>query len=201
MSTLQFTVVRNDAAPLCKEITLVDGAFHKQSHSKMTVGTARRVVVEGSASDFLHALAETIMRLDHHEALISGTITSAERDKVRIVVKGKDDPDEGIVARTLQNFSYVTAAPALLPIDFDRKDMPEDVKGRIGDKGLLGALARILPQPRGKLAALHRASTTSGIRRSDTSRVTPAASRRRRLRRKLTCERWRRRPAARLSRS
>ena len=177
MSTAQITVftklpVDNDptGALLSKRITLVDDQIVSDgAPCRMAIGSAK-VVPVATGADF----ARVIASLGSDNALALGTI---ERDvEARIVtarmlakMKERTTPDgQPVIARSRMYIDY-RPGPAWMLCDFDRKGMPATVAAAISDQGgMWHALLSVVPGL-ARAARVTRASTSAGLRRTDTS--------------------------------
>jgi hypothetical protein len=166
----QLTVVRNDGGPLNKHVGLADdGTLVKTPQGNMCFGDARRVLMPGNGPEGApEALKSLFESLNTHQAISTGTMTSTERDEVRIVLDGRDAAEDGFISRTLKHFSYQPGVPAWFLLDYDTKGMSDDVRERMkGLRGFAKALVHVFPEMQ-NMAVVWRASTTAGIRRIDT---------------------------------
>lgn len=152
---------------LSKRISLgADGAIISDgSACVMARGMAKRVPLS-SLEDF----ADLIARLDPHEAIALGALRLGLPDEVEITTKRhlNGNGAANVVARTSEYFSYRPGEPALALIDFDRKGMPADVAERVRELGgPKAAILSVIPEL-GNAGSVIRASTSSGLCRSDT---------------------------------
>jgi hypothetical protein len=162
-------LTKANGEPLTKHIHL-DAAGHITNDSSacgMARGTAERFQFEDAK-----ALAAFFTECRTDQALALGRLRSDIADKVDIVVKKKlDGAAVGTIARTKTYIGYRDDAPAWVLIDFDRKGMPLAVADRITELGGVEAALLLVCPEIVKAARVIRASTSAGIKRTDTGEV------------------------------
>jgi hypothetical protein len=158
--------------PLTKRISLSkNGTLHSDgSCCLMLVGRARRVRLSG-LTDF----ADLIAGLRRQQAIALGALADGLPDDVAIVTKEKlsqhTQTKRTTIARTADNIRYSPGSPALALIDVDTKGMPPSVKATIDTLGgFWPALVSVIPELT-NTGRVERASTSSGISRSDTGEL------------------------------
>jgi hypothetical protein len=166
---VEVTLFTSTAGPLSKHIGLTaDGTLVNDSSARLTRGTAERRILTG-----LDDLAALLKGCTSHNALALGAMRDGTDDKVNVVTVDalKDNP--GAIARSRKHFEFRKKTPAYVLLDFDRKGMPAMVAERIEKLGgFWGALCTVCPALR-DAAHLIRASTSAGLRRSDSDKVYP----------------------------
>ena len=133
------------------------------SNCRMVEGIATRAYA-ASPRD----LADCIAACGPDTALALGALKLGTPSPVMIVTKPNLGSTSGAVARTRDSIDYQPGVPAWMLIDFDTKGMPAEVASRIEAlRGVWNALVWIAPLLQ-SAARLSRASTSSGLFRSDT---------------------------------
>jgi len=133
------------------------------SQCLMAQGTATRATTETAAD-----LAKHIMDCGTEQAIALGALRAdiASPAKITTLAKLKDNPDA--IARSRDFIDYCPGAPAWALIDFDTKGMPDNVASSIeAAGGMWKALLTVAPGLQ-QAARVSRASTSSGIYRTDT---------------------------------
>jgi hypothetical protein len=156
--------------PLTKRMSLTpDGALTSDgSACIMARGSARRLPIAD-----IGALAEAINQIGSGQAIALGCLRHGLPAKVRIVIKGKLDGQEGVIARTSADIVFRKQRQALALLDFDTKGMPPDVAEEMAQRGgFWPALLSVLP-PLRAVAHLIRRSTSAGLFRADTGQTFP----------------------------
>ena len=112
MQNLLLTKYTSDSV-LSKEFTLENGEIQKRPVANMTSGQAEQL------STNMEGFAELLPTLQGNEALGFG-IHDAERygDCVGIRTKSNAQPDQGILARSKNDFSYAQG-PGIIMLDHD----------------------------------------------------------------------------------
>jgi hypothetical protein len=176
----QFEVVgltKSDGA-LTKRISLTaDGQLVSDgSHCVMPSGEAVRF-----RFNRLSHFAATIGSLPPDKAISLGALHPDLPDMVRIrtkhaLAKLNGEADADIIARTSEHIFYRRHCPGLILVDHDSKGMSDDVRRRIDQAGgPVAALRQVLTQLDG-CGHIVRASTSSGIYRSDTGEQLPGSA-------------------------
>ena len=133
------------------------------SQCLMAHGTATRVTAETAA-----ALAKHIMACGTDQAIALGTLRNDLPNPVKVTTAAKLRDNQGVITRSRDFIDYRPGAPAWALIDFDTKGMPSDVAAGIeAAGGMWNALLRVAPGLE-RAARVSRASTSSGLYRSDT---------------------------------
>jgi hypothetical protein len=171
----EIIVFTKTGGPLTKRISLnADGsAFRDGSACIMSCGTARRVQI----NDVGH-LATQISSLNSKQAIALGTLPDNLPDEVEVATKAKllnGVARPNVIARTADTIIYRNGKPAFALIDIDTKDMPTTIKAKINKLGgYWPALLSVLLELR-NVARVTRASTSSGLSRSDTGELLPGS--------------------------
>jgi hypothetical protein len=166
----EITVFAKHGGPLTKTIALQDGRLVNDSSScRMANGEARRVTIAS-----MEALADLINGFSEREAYALGRLRDGLADHVRVVraekLNGADDPNA--IARTLDYLKF-SDGPGLALLDLDLKGISPAAKQRMQDCGdYWGALCDVLPAFE-VVAAVERASTSSGLRNTETGEAFP----------------------------
>jgi hypothetical protein len=133
------------------------------SQCQMAQGIATRATAE-TATD----LAEHIMRCGTEQAIALGALRIDLPYSVQITTRAKLKDNGGAITRTRDFIDYPKAVPAWALIDFDTKGMPANVAASIeAAGGMWNALMQVAPGLE-RAARVSRASTSSGLYRSDT---------------------------------
>jgi hypothetical protein len=169
MSDIEIVGFAKAGGPLTKRISLSPEGkvISNGSACVMSHGQACRVRLNN-----VEAFAALIGNLDRSEAIALGALNADLPDQVEVVTKRKLTELNGhainIIARTADHIRHVPDKPALGLIDIDTKGMPSDVAERIKESGgYWTALLRVLPAL-GETARVTRASTSTGLYRTDT---------------------------------
>jgi hypothetical protein len=169
---IEITIFTKNGGPLTKRISLApDGSVKSDgSGCLMANGEARRA----SLSSVLD-LATLIERLEPNEAIALGRLRDGLADRVEIVPKRKLNGAANVIARTGADIVYRKGQPALALLDFDTKQMPDDVTAALKRCGSYwAALVAVLPALKAT-ARVTRRSTSAGLSRSDTGKQLPGS--------------------------
>ena len=178
MNGIEITGFTSDVGPLTKRISLApDGTlFSDGSACVMSRGTAKRLRL-GRFADF----ARHIGSLKSNEAIALGALRSDLPDEVQVVTDKKLTELNGrapssLIARTAGHISYHSEKSAAVLLDYDTKGMPASVKERVDAAGgFWPCLLSVAPDLE-RAERVHRASTSSGIVRSDTGEAIAGSS-------------------------
>ncbi len=175
MTAFQVTRYQKFGGALTKRISLgEDGKLVSDgSHCILIRGTAHRIRLNS-----LHAFAQLIGGLPSNDAISLGhplpdlpDHVEVTTDKARLLLNGHAGPT--LISRTQNYITYTERAAALCLLDFDRKGMPASVSNRLRDLGgVVPALHSVLPEL-AKATTVTRASTSTGIWRTDTGERFP----------------------------
>ena len=173
--TPQVTLIKKcGPSPLMsKRISLDEqGALRSDgSHCLMVKGTA----VRAPASTAID-LAEIIAGCCSEEAIALGALKDGLPNSVPITVPAKIEDNPGAITRSRDFIDYRPGKPAWSLIDFDTKGMPAHVGARIeATGGMWNALLVVVPGI-SRAARVSRASTSSGLFRSDTGEPVPGSN-------------------------
>ena len=171
----QITLIRKCGAnPLMSKRIFLDeqGALRSDgSQCLMVSGTAARAPAT-TASDF----AKIISGCSPAEAIALGALKDGLPNSVPITVPGKVKETPGAITRSRNFIDYRPGAPAWSLIDFDTKEMPARVAARIeAAGGMWDALLTVAPGLH-RASRVSRASTSSGLFRSDTGDPLPGSN-------------------------
>ena len=129
----------------------------------MAHGTATRATAETAAD-----LAKLIMACGADQAIALGTLREDLSHSAKVTTKANLKESPGAITRTREYIDYRPGGPAWLLIDFDTKGMPPNVAASIeAAGGMWNALLSVAPGLE-RAARVSRASTSSGLYRSDT---------------------------------
>jgi hypothetical protein len=134
----------------------------------MVQGTAVRILAP-TASD----LARIIAGCGSDSAIALGALKRGLPNSVPVTVPAKVNDQPGAITRSRDFIDYCPGMPAWCLIDFDTKGIPTDVEAHIDAAGgMWNALLTVAPGLR-RAARVSRASTSSGLLRSDTGESLP----------------------------
>ncbi|MFB9983051.1 AAA family ATPase [Mesorhizobium kowhaii] len=172
---LSFTVMES-AGALTKTFSVdATGKPVSTRSPGMSRGQARRVQVSGTASDIATAYSAVLSSLGPNEALV--LVPPPDGKEAAIVVTEamlSDAPDA--ISRGKSFFAHQTG-PAVLGLDFDVKDWPEDIKQRVRDTPgeITGVLVEVFPAF-AEACTVMRPSSSTGVRNAATRQSTGANS-------------------------
>lgn len=133
------------------------------SQCLMAQGTARRATAETA-----NVLAKHIMACGSDQAIALGALKTGLPASVPITVPGKRKDDPRAITRSREFIDYLPGVAGWALIDFDIKGMPPPVAASIEAAGCMwNALVSVAPGL-GRAARVSRASTSSGLFRTDT---------------------------------
>jgi len=133
------------------------------SQCSMAQGTATRATAETAAD-----LAKHIMACGTEQAIALGALRADLANPAKITTLAKLKDNLGAIPRSRDFIDYRPGAPAWALIDFDTKGMPLNVAAGIeAAGGMWNALLTFAPGLQ-RAARVSRASTSSGLYRSDT---------------------------------
>ena len=133
------------------------------SQCSMAQGTATRATAETAAD-----LAKHIMACGTEQAIALGALRADLANPAKITTLAKLKDNLGAIPRSRDFIDYRPGAPAWALIDFDTKGMPPSVATGIeAAEGMWNALLTVAPGL-GRATRVSRASTSSGLYRSDT---------------------------------
>jgi hypothetical protein len=162
----EITVFKKIGGPLTKRLALRDNKIVNDSSACfMTNGTAHRVKI-----DNVQAFADLINNFALNQAYSLGRLKEGVPDGAKVVVADelKDENDASVIARTKKYLVFKEGEPGFVLLDIDVKGMPDTVKRGIEECGVIwGALCTVLPELK-TVARVERASTSSGLRNSET---------------------------------
>ena len=173
--TPQVTLIKKcGPSPLMSKRISLDqqGALRSDgSHCLMVKGTA----VRAPASTAID-LAEIIAGCSSEEAIALGALKDGLPNSVPITVPAKIEDNPGAITRSRDFIDYHPGTPAWGLIDFDTKGTPAHVSARIeAAGGMWNALLTVAPGI-SRAARVSRASTSSGLFRSDTGEPVPGSN-------------------------
>jgi len=143
---------------LTKEYSVSDGNLRKEYPGTIYQGYAHRDCVP------LSKIVEGIAKATSHHALCPGV---CDRDEVCITFVGRDNPDDGLYARSKRYFQFEDGLPALVIFDYD----PDD-RGKLmsSPDQLLQVIGVIHPDLK-PAAHVEKPSASAGIRYADTGEL------------------------------
>ena len=160
--------------PLMSKRVFLDeqGALQSDgSQCLMIQGEAERVFAATASK-----LAEIISRCPSHSAIALGALKAGLPTSVPIAVPGKLKDNPGAITRSRDYIDYRPGVPGWVLIDFDTKGLPAEIAARIeAAGGMWNALLRVAPGL-SRAARVSRASTSSGLFRSDTGTPVPGSN-------------------------
>jgi hypothetical protein len=176
---LQITLItKGDVPPLMSKRISLDGDGKLKSDGsecRMATGTAARAFA-GTASD----LARIIQSCGSHQAISLGTLREDLSSPVNVTTKARLDQNPVAIARARGFIGYRPGCPAFALIDFDSKGMPKEVSDRIDAVGGMWKALLTVARELANAARVSRASTSSGLYRTDTGAPIPGSNGRRR---------------------
>jgi hypothetical protein len=126
-------------------------------------GTATRATAETAAE-----LAQHITACRTDQAIALGALRADLPNPAKITTCVKLANNPGLITRSRDFIDYTPLAPAWALVDFDAKGMPANVAASIeATGGVWRALLKVAPGLE-RAARVSRASTSSGLYRSDT---------------------------------
>jgi hypothetical protein len=141
------------------------------SQCLMIQGKAERVPA-GTAGK----LAEIISQCPSHSAIALGALKDGLPSSVSITVPRNLKDHPGAITRSRDHINYQPGLPGWVLIDFDTKGLPREIAGCIkASGGMWNALLRVAPGL-SRAARVSRASTSSGLFRSDTGAPIPGSN-------------------------
>jgi hypothetical protein len=143
------------------------------SECRMATGVAVRSVL-GSIGEF----AEFIDACPLDFALALGQLKGAGGGAVPVVTKRqlRAGVSATAISRSQEFIEYRKGVPGFLLLDYDTKGMPDDVKRRLDDAGgFRAAIETLIPSLKG-VATIERASTSSGLYRTDIGAEIPGSN-------------------------
>lgn len=165
--SIPLTILDNTEGPLSKKIKLSADGEHLSSiaECKFYKGLASRWEFSSVAK-----VAATINRLKFNQAIALGSLRDDLRDVVNVVtgdeLRSTPNPPDDLISKTRNFFCYRKDQPSLALLDYDPKQMPQDVIDRVEALGgFWAALCTIIPEL-AHTARITRASTSSGILRA-----------------------------------
>lgn len=169
VTSTAFTLVTSDAL-LTKSISVgPSGKIMKSGAIKLYAGTAARVSATGQPVEVLARLKETLESLTSKQAIICAP-PPAGRAECPITTKYNPAPAEGAITRTKENFAPVQG-PALLGLDFDTAEFPEDLLEQLKQAGgISNALKLVYPAFR-DAAVLTRPSASAAVKLKGSQRA------------------------------
>jgi hypothetical protein len=171
----EITVFKKRSGTLSKRIHLVEGKLSNDTAAcAMAEGFAKRVTVDLRN---MNGLAAIIDKMAPQMAYANGRMKDGVPNKVRVVKDDKlasFDGDPGVIARSKEYLGFVDGKPALCLHDVDVKAMGETAAARLGEIGVWAALCAVVPAL-ANAARVIRASTSTGLRNSETGETYPAS--------------------------
>ena len=175
---IEITGITKSGVALTKRISLSEdgGLLSDGSECVMGSGTAKRIPCT------LQQFATVISNCSNRQAIALGALRPGLPDAVDVVTKSHLQKLNGsantnnVIARTGDHISYRPGKHAFMLIDVDCKGMPPSVRDKIDDAGgYWNALISVLPELK-DVGRVIRASTSTGISRTDTGQALPGSS-------------------------
>lgn len=129
----------------------------------MGAGTAKTLELK----DGLATLAPIISNMPSHRAIALGTITGRPKEVQTVVTAASDPALPGTIARTLNHLTFEEGVPAVMLIDIDMKQMPDDIREVFDKVGPWGMLCEVCTDLKG-VGHVTRSSTSSGLKNTET---------------------------------
>jgi hypothetical protein len=162
----EITIFARGGGTLSKNIKLAkDNTLVITPAAEMARGQARRMPVADAGE-----LAQVIRQLKPNEAITLGRLRADLPTKVEVTTKHKLNGAAGVIARDREHLVYVEGRGAFVLFDYDTKAKP----AKIVVKDFWATLLKILPGLR-NAARVFRASTSSGLFRTDTGEDMPGS--------------------------
>lgn len=160
--TIEFTLVKSEST-LTKTIKVGKaGQLEKSGDISLYRGRALRKSLFGTPAEAVNQLRGILKALGRNEAIICAPPPSGN-DDWPLVKKAELPGSPGAIARTQEHFRP-SSGPALIAMDFDTAEFPQDLLNEIKKAGNISkALAAVCPAF-AKAACVCRASTSSGVR-------------------------------------
>jgi hypothetical protein len=166
-------IKKSGVNPLMSKRIFLDEQGRLQSDGSQCVmvqGTALRAPAPAPSD-----LAKIISDCCSDEAIALGSLKEGIPNAVPITVPSKINNNPGAITRSREFIDYRPGIPAWALIDFDTKGMPAHVAARIeAEGGMWNALLSVAPVIL-RAARVSRASTSSGLFRSDTGEALPGS--------------------------
>jgi hypothetical protein len=150
---------------MSKRICLDDEGKLKSdgSECRMITGTAARAFAATAS-----ALAQIIANCRSNQAIALGALKAEFLESVAVTIPSRLDKHPGAITRSRSYIDYRPRVPAWCLIDFDTKQMPDEVEAKIeAAGGMWNALLTVAPEL-ANAARVSRASTSAGLSRGDT---------------------------------
>lgn len=168
VSEIRYTIAKSDR-PIAKRFAAIAGKPTKRSSdAPLVAGTATTSFLIGNAFEMATQLAASLEALDVSQVLICAPPPEGQATWP-LVVDGKVDDVPGSISRT-KRFFQTPEGPGLCPLDFDTKEFPSSILGRLGS--LRAPLEAIFPAF-AEAADVSRPSMSTGIRHKGTGAETP----------------------------
>jgi hypothetical protein len=168
VALFEITVIdKAEGKPLTKHVRLDPASgqlVNDNSACKLVRGSAKRLQLHR-----ITELRDWIAACATGQALALGRLSDEQPDTVAVVTKAKlNGAGPGTIARTQEYIRFRTGAPGFGLIDYDAKGIPPAIAERITAAGGVWAVLVSLVPALAKVARISRASTSTGLYRSDT---------------------------------
>jgi hypothetical protein len=173
---LNLTRLKKDGGPLTKCISLdANGKLRSDSNDcRMAHGWAERLRLADMGE-----LGAVIGGMPSNEAIALGTLHPRLPDRCEVYTKQYlarlNGSSPHIICRSRDNIDFVPGARAVALLDFDSKQMPSSVRARFGSLGGFIPSLQTVIHSMGDAATVLRASTSSGIYRTDDGTKLPGS--------------------------
>jgi hypothetical protein len=141
------------------------------SECLMAAGTAARAPAATASQ-----LADIVARCRSDQALALGTLGEGIPDNVLVTIPSRIQDHPGAITRSRSYIDYKSGMPAWCLIDYDVKGMPDHVSARIEAAGGMWSVLTTVAPGLARAARVTRASTSSGLFRSDTGDPVPGSA-------------------------
>lgn len=173
--SFEITAFKTSDGVLSKNLSLADDGTLRKVPAANGVNEAMRIRFN-SMAEFARFLAE----LPSTKAIALGAIVDDKPDRVGVVTTAALDRMNGAaspttITRSQRFLHYRPNQPALILLDFDTAGMPHAIRDRLDAAGgFWPALVEVIPALEGA-ARVSRASTSSGLSRTDTGEALPGS--------------------------
>jgi len=173
---LNLTRLKKDGGPLTKRISLdASGKLHSDSSDcRMVHGWAERLPLADMGE-----LGAVIGGMPSNEAIALGTLHPRLPDRCEVITKPQlarlNGASPHIICRSRDNIDFVPGERAVALLDFDSKQMPPSVRQRYDSLGGFLPSLQVVIQSMGDAGTVLRASTSSGIYRTDNGQKLPGS--------------------------
>lgn len=156
-----FSIVSSES-PLTKTFKLsADGSIEKSGKTTLYRGLVSRVALHGSPCEVMKQLADKLVALTAKQAVLCAP-PPAGQDEWTIVRNDDLSFHPGAISRTKENFRPSNGV-ALLALDFDTADFPQDLLEKIRHAGSISAALALVHPGFANAASIMRKSASSSV--------------------------------------